>query len=423
MVPRPMKMYLWGVIVLAVVCWFFLLETYVVPAWAPVAMLAILAFILSSMAVELPFASSVSMVYAPIFAALLYGGPVAAALAGAASGVSVQEFQQRKPALLMVGNIAQVSLSGMAAGMVFLAIGGKPLSFSESIPLTWQAAVLAPIAATAAFFVVNLALVGTGVALKTGMSFREALIVLQPTSYLVSLLVLTLLGLVMAYLIAGESSLGLLLLVLPFWMAHRTFRVYVELTEAYTSTVRSLVTAIEVKDPYTRGHSERVADYARQIAERMELPRRDVRLVERAALLHDVGKIGVGIDTLLSREKLAPQELEAIREHPSLGSELIADVEFLSDVVDTVRHHHERYDGRGYPDGLTGERIPVLARILAVADAYDAMTSDRAYRPRMTREEACEELRRGAGAQFDDRVVIEFTRLLDEIDRQAVNEP
>jgi putative nucleotidyltransferase with HDIG domain len=226
--------------------------------------------------------------------------------------------------------------------------------------------------------------------------------------------VLTLLGLLVAYLITLKSWLGLALLVLPFWMARRTFRVYVELTEAYTSTVRSLVTAIEAKDPYTRGHSERVADYACRLAECIGIPKAEIDLIERAALLHDVGKIGISLDTLVSPEKLTPDEVNAIRQHPVLGSDLVSDVEFLSDIVDVVRHHHERCDGAGYPDGLVGERISTPARILAIADAYDAMTSDRAYRPRMTDAQAREELHRVADSQLDGDLVRQFTAMLSE---------
>jgi putative nucleotidyltransferase with HDIG domain len=197
-------------------------------------------------------------------------------------------------------------------------------------------------------------------------------------------------------------------------MARRTFRVYVELTEAYASTVRSLVAAIEAKDPYTGGHSERVADYACRLAERIGMPKTEIDLIERAALLHDVGKIGISLDILVSPEKLSPDEINAIREHPALGSDLAADVEFLSDIVDIVRHHHERCDGAGYPDGLVGERISIPTRILAVADAYDAMTSDRAYRPRMTDAQAREELHRVADSQFDGEIVRQFTDMLAE---------
>lgn len=412
MIPNRMRAYLWLVIALSLVAWIGLVPSYPVHSWPSVALLALLAFALSSMAVELPFASSISMIYAPLFAALVYAGPIGAAAVGLVSGISLQELRERKPPLLMVGNAAQLSLSAMAAGLVYLTLGGSPFQSGIIPGLSWTVSVIAPIAATTTFFGANLVLISTGISLKTGMQRAEILEALKPTAYWVSLLVLTLLGFTMAYLLALSSWFGLAVLVLPFWMARRTFRVYVELTEAYTSTVRSLVTAIEAKDPYTKGHSERVADYAHRLAEQMGLPKNEVDLIERAALLHDVGKIGISLDTLVSPEELTPDEVNAIRQHPALGSDLVADVEFLSDIVDIVRHHHERCDGAGYPDGLVGERISVPARILAVADAYDAMTSDRAYRPRMTHAQAQDELLRVAGAQLDTEIVRRFTEMV-----------
>ena len=412
MISHRMKMYLSVVILASVGAWIVVLHFYAVESWIPVITLAVVAFVLSSMAVDLPFATSISMASAPLFAALVYAGPIGIAVVAGVTGISLQELRERKPPLLMLGNVAQLSLSAVAAGLVFIAAGGQPLqSLTASTP-NLLVTIAASVAATTTFFAANLLLITVGISIKTGAHPSEVLMALQPTAYWVSLLVLTLLGLTVAYLLSVDSWLGLALLVLPFWMARRTFRVYVELTEAYTATVRSLVAAIEAKDPYTRGHSERVAHYARLIAERMGLPRADVDLLERAALLHDVGKIGISLDTLISPERLTRDEVAAIKRHPGLGADLVADVDFLEDTVEIIRCHHERCDGAGYPDGLAGEKIPVLARVLAVADSYDAMTSDRAYKPGMSAEAACEELTRVSGTQLDPGVVESFVAVI-----------
>jgi HD-GYP domain-containing protein (c-di-GMP phosphodiesterase class II) len=134
--------------------------------------------------------------------------------------------------------------------------------------------------------------------------------------------------------------------------------------------------------------------------------------LERAALLHDVGKIGIELDTLSSPMQLSAEEVRLIRRHPVLGSELVSDVEFLADIVPVIRHHHERFDGAGYPDGLAGVDIPLLARLMAVADSYDAMTSNRAYRPAMTQEQALVEIERVAGTQLDQQIALQFTSML-----------
>ena len=412
MISRRMKMYLWFVILLSAGAWAVTLHLHALESWVSVVVLAIVAFVLSSMAVELPFATSISMAYAPLFAALVFAGPIGIAVVAGVTGISVQELREGKPALLMLGNIAQLSLSGVAAGIVFIAVGGVPLQYLSSSTPHLLMTIAASVAATTTFFAANLLLITIGISIKTGAPPSEVLSALQPTAYWVSLLVLTLLGLTVAYLLAVESWLGLALLVLPFWMARRTFRVYVELTEAYTATVRSLVAAIEAKDPYTRGHSERVALYARMLAEHIGLSRADADLLERAALLHDVGKIGISLDTLVSPEKLSRDEVAAIKRHPGLGAELVADVDFLEDTVEIIRCHHERCDGGGYPNGLAGDKIPILARVLAVADSYDAMTSDRAYKPGIPAEAACEELGRVSGTQLDPRMVTSFVAVI-----------
>lgn len=388
----------------------------VMPSWlpkdpVPIAVLAILTFALTNMAVELPFAVSLSLSFAPIFAGVLIAGPFGGALMGLASSVSWQEVRRRTPPEIMLVNMAQLFLAGLGAGLAFVALGGELATRGQ---LTSIVAPFASLVAVLVFYVLNLVLVGIGLSLKTGMGFRGVLAALSPGSYWASLLVLALLGYVMAYLISVSSWLGVLLLVLPFMAARRTFRVYAELTEAYTSTVRSLVTAIEAKDPYTRGHSERVAVYARRLGEYLGLPRAQVELLERAALLHDVGKIGIELDTLSSPMQLSAEEVRLIRRHPALGSELVSDVEFLADIVPVIRHHHERYDGAGYPDGLAGVDIPLLARLMAVADSYDAMTSNRAYRPAMTEEQALVEIERVAGTQLDRTMALRFAAMLAE---------
>lgn len=406
-----MRTYVLAVIGMAGVVALMSIPEFAVTDWPRLALLCLFALAVGNMAFELPLAASVSLGFAVTFAGIVYGGPIYGALVGLMGAVSVDELRQRKNILLMIGNGAQLALSAMVAGLVFVAVGGNTLIAGGDRSSVW-----APALATAAFFLVNVALVGGGVAIRSGIGLPKAIRELNPAPYSVGLVVLALLGFVMAHLLALGSWIGLALLVLPFALARRTFRVYLELSEAYTSTVRSLVAAIEAKDPYTRGHSERVAILSRALAERSGLPATDVELVERAALLHDVGKIGVRLSTLTSADPLSAEEVREIRSHPTIGSTLLESVEFLSDVVPVVRHHHEHVDGAGYPDGLAGDEIPLLARVLATADAYDAMTSDRAYRAAMSDERAIAEMRRVSGQQLDAAMV---ERLISIITEQA----
>lgn len=378
--------------------------------WVPLAALVVLNAVTENFSFQLPLSGSVSLSFAITFAAMVYAGPFGAVLCAIAGSTTIEEFRTQKPWSIRLFNASQLALSAGIAGLVYVGLGGHLLSTSSGL----DAAPAPAVAAAAAFFLINILLVGYIVALRSNQTLRTVMQEQGFLSYAASMLVLGLLGLLIAHLLAIASWVGLLLLVLPFMLARRTFRVSVELTEAYTSTVRSLVAAIEAKDPYTRGHSERVAVLAGRLARKLRLPKQEVELVERAALLHDVGKIGIDLDTLTSPVQLSAEEVRVIRQHPVIGSHLVADVEFLSDIVPIVRHHHERVDGKGYPDGLPGVKIPRLARILAIADAYDAMTSDRAYRLGMTEDRALAEIVRVAGTQLDHDMAGQFVSMLLE---------
>jgi len=192
-------------------------------------------------------------------------------------------------------------------------------------------------------------------------------------------------------------------------------RLFANTQETYYETIRSLAQALEARDAYTRGHSERVTRYALATAEALGLPARARRIIRYAGLLHDIGKIGISDSILNKSLSLTEQEWRAIRSHPLFGDTILEPLKFLSDAQHIVLHHHERWDGSGYPDGLRGEQIPIEARVVAVADAYDAMTSHRPYRRAMAHGQALAELRQAAGVQFDPRVVEAFLSVIERV--------
>ncbi|HEU4456582.1 MAG TPA: HD domain-containing phosphohydrolase [Longimicrobium sp.] len=185
------------------------------------------------------------------------------------------------------------------------------------------------------------------------------------------------------------------------------------LQSAYVATVSLLADAVEAKDPYTHGHCEMASRFARLVAERLQLPADERAVVCYAALLHDVGKIGVSDGVLHKPGPLLPEEVQLMRAHVRVGHDLLSGVPALRAIADVVLHHHERYDGAGYPDGLRGEEIPVAARIVAAVDAYCAMITRRVYKEAFSEEEARGELVRCSGTQFDPVVVEALLAVLD----------
>ncbi len=189
------------------------------------------------------------------------------------------------------------------------------------------------------------------------------------------------------------------------------------LEEAFLEVTKSLVLALETKDPYTAGHLERVCRYATRLSERMHLPPAEVEAIREAALLHDIGKIGLPDEVLHKIGALTPEEREIIRQHLAIGAKILEPMKFFKSITTLVTHHHERYDGKGYPDGLAGDSIPVGAQMIAIADAFDAMTTHRGYNQPKNIPEALTELRNGAGSQFNPVYVDKFAEMILEENR------
>ncbi len=182
-------------------------------------------------------------------------------------------------------------------------------------------------------------------------------------------------------------------------------RLYRGLQHAICRSLLGLASALEAKDPYTRGHSERVGFWGRRLAEALGLPVAEIDMVAQAGLLHDIGKIGVPETVLRKRGPLDHDEWALMRNHPLVGAQIVAPFDFFAEGALVIRHHHERWDGSGYPDGLVGAAIPLGARIVAVADVFDALTSDRPYRPALPRAAALAYLTDEAGRTLDADVV------------------
>ena len=187
-----------------------------------------------------------------------------------------------------------------------------------------------------------------------------------------------------------------------------------KLEKAYMESIETLRYTVEAKDVYTRGHSDRVSEYSVLLGKYLGLSEEDIHLLRVGGLFHDIGKIGVPDSILLKPGKLTENEYSEIKNHPSIGAHMLSTATIFSDIIPVVKHHHERYDGKGYPSQLKGEEIPYLARIASVADAYDAMTSKRPYRDAIDINIVKEEIRKNLGIQFDPEIGQKFLDLLDK---------
>jgi putative nucleotidyltransferase with HDIG domain len=314
-------------------------------------------------------------------------------------------LRERRPVYKSIFNLSLFVVTTVTAGEVFRAAGGTVgrLDLPAHFP--------AVLAMGAAYFLMNTSGVSLVISLTSGVPLDRV----WRTNFrwtIFHLLALVPFGCIVALMYLQLGYLGVLLFMFPLLLARHSFKLYSEMRQDFMDFVGTLASLIEEVDPYTRHHSHRVAQYARQIATELELPAPRVDTIATAALLHDIGKVSFRMfDIIESPGKLTREQRLRIARHPEVGAAIVSRVRMLKDVAEVVRFHHERMDGTGYPLGLKGAAIPIGARILMVADALDAMTSDRSYRRAHSLDAALVELKRQAGLQFDAEVVAAVERL------------
>jgi len=407
--PRLFVLLSAAVAVLALVAMLISLRAGLASLGPALLILAVSAMVSENYSLEVP-GFSLSLAYPLTMSALLLSGPVGAGLVAAVTSVKFEDLRSGKPVSRTLYNLGQCVFISCASGWLYLSLGGRVLQpyGLPPAPLTGNdfPGILVPLATVAFVCAVgNMLLTVLAMSTLYGRPSREALNTL--VRYVPSMLAFASVGFLFAQVLAVRVA-AFPLFAFPLFLAMQLYQRYESLRSAYADTVRSLVNALEAKDPYTRGHSERVASYALELGRQAGLDKPELERVEYAALLHDIGKLAVPAAVLLKSESLTEDERETIRQHPIRGADMVSKIPPLRDLQAYVRGHHEYFSGGGYPHGSDHEDIPMGARILAVADSFDAMTTTRPYRPAMSRIEALRELEKCAGKQFDPALVVDF---------------
>jgi HD-GYP domain-containing protein (c-di-GMP phosphodiesterase class II) len=420
--PRNLKLYITGVVatsvlaLIATTLWFPVRADYPIAkpfealgSWSAPAGLAFwvaVTLFASAMPVRMPRGAVWAVSTSTIVAATMLGGPAAGAWVGLLGSTEVRELRGRIPWYGTLSNHAGIIIPATAAGFAMAVLGvPRDLVVDDALPRTFIASLIGG----GVFMVSNAGLTAIVVSLRTGQGTLNV-IRGEARSVAASLVSIAPIGWLMAqiYVIAAWASL---LFALPLYMTRLAYQNYTEMREMFTQTIGALAAAVDKRDPYTALHSHRVKDIGGDIGRIMRLSEAQLEALEWGGLLHDVGKIGVPDAVLLKQDRLNKEERTIMNSHPVLGAQIIKPVTRLAPELPIIRHHHEWYNGSGYPDRLIGDEIPLLARILHVADSFEAMTAARPYRMTpLTSEQAIAELRKFAGIQFDPKVVDAFVQ-------------
>ncbi|TFB09073.1 HD-GYP domain-containing protein [Candidatus Atribacteria bacterium MT.SAG.1] len=402
-----LKVYIGAITGLAIALFIYLAPSLPLTTdmWRVLTFFIILSTIAEFIPVDLPIGGRVTIGFPIDFMVILIYGPAFAVCITFLGEILGELFSRKSIWYKTLFNASQYALSAGIAGMVYQGLGGVVDAVDLSNYII-PAAICAVV-----YYLINSNLFMIVISIAEEVSILSVW-KSRIRGIIATYIALAPIGFIMAMVYATIGIWGIILFFFPLILARRSFELYTKMRKVYLDTIRALAAAIDAKDPYTKGHSERVAETSVALAQELNLSGRDIENIEYTALLHDIGKIGIADNILGKKSSLTNKEFAIIKEHTIMGAKIIEPVDFLKDSYEAIYHHHERHNGKGYPDGIKSEDIPILARIIAVADAYDAMGSDRPYRKKLNKDKILRELKDQSGKQFDPEVVKAFISVL-----------
>lgn len=396
--PLAFKVYYFTFIAFGFLFFSYLVRDFPLQRFPEVLLFSFLIVVADSAQITLPRGGASIYASSPFdLAAIVLLGPAAAVLVEAIASFFTEVVVQRRAAVKYAFNVPLLITTVGAAGVTYW-----------SFPAEWirldSPRFLVPLAvASVVYYLVNTISVSLVIALRATKGFFH----IWKQNYMWTffhIFAFIPIGAIIALVYTAYGKWTLLLFLVPVFLARYSFKLYIEMKEAHINTVAALTSAIDANDPYTHGHSYRVSRYALRVGRALGLPARDLEILEYGALLHDIGKIAIKHDILLKKERLTDQEFLSLKQHPTVGADIVENLKFLREAAVLVRYHHEQPNGRGYPEGLKGHDIPLGARIILVCDAFDAMTSDRPYRKGLPVEQVTAQIEKFRGEQFDAEI-------------------
>lgn len=413
---NKLNTYLFVIATLAIIVFTVLFNTYELPEFWILLTWIVIGTLSETLLIVLPNGVGVSILFAVSTALVLIYNPFVSCVVTALSYVFRITYKDKK--LIHIFKISpNKSLYNVSQSVVLTGVTGILYELTANYfhrlhPIPFLVLIVG-------YIILNSVMISILMSIVNNKSF-SFIWVNNIKGTLVICVAISIIGVSLAIMFEVYQFYAVLLFLGPLLLARYSFKLYVEMRGTYMGTIEALNKTVEAKDNYTSGHAKRVEEYAVMLAESLKLPAQKVEDIKTAAILHDIGKIGVDDSILKKPGKLTDEEFAEIKKHPEIGADILKGVNFLKKIDKIVRYHHERYDGKGYPAGLSGEEIPIEASILTIADVYDAMTSDRPYRKALTSEEAINEIKKHTGTQFSPKVAEKFVEIIQQRVKETI---